>query len=348
MSFKNNGNGLTTRVVRFNEYGGAEVLRIEEIPVSEPGPDEVRIKIEAMSLNRADVLFRKNTYFIDAVFPDSRIGNDAAGIVETVGNNVKELKVGDRVFAGLGFDISRYGVHGETAILPAKFAFKYPDFLSPAEAASIAATYTTAWGALIDYGRMRKGDFVLITAASSSVGVAAIQVVNAVGAIPIAVTRSAAKKQGLIDVGAAHVIVSSDESISARAAEITDGKGARLIFDPIAVGILDELTAAAADNGIIFLYGSLGDARPLGTVPTSLPLLPTLGKQLTVRGYNNYRLNGDPERLRRAFDWVFDNLKSGKLNVTIAKRFTFDEYAEAHRYLESNGQIGRVVIDIRQ
>jgi NADPH:quinone reductase-like Zn-dependent oxidoreductase len=346
MTDTNSNRNKTTRVVRFSEYGKADVLNIDEIPLAEPGRDEVRIRVEALSLNRADALFRKNTYFIDASFPFSRIGNDAAGVIEAVGENVKDLAIGDRVFAGLGFDVSKYGVHGETAFLPARFAVKYPEFLSPAEAASIGATYVTAWGALVDYGKMRKGDFVLITAASSSVGVAAIQVVNAVGAIPIAVTRSSTKKQGLLDAGAAHVIVTGEESLSGRVAEITDGKGARLIFDPIAIGMLEELTTAAANNGEIYLYGSLGDEAPLGTVPTTLPLLATLGKQLTVRGYNNYQLNSDPDRLKKAFEWVFSELRSGKLKVSICRRFSFDEYAEAHRYLESNEQIGRVVVDV--
>lgn len=341
-----NGYGRTTRVVRFDRYGDADVLRIDEIPEPIPGPDEVSIRVEALSLNRADVLFRENTYFIDANLPGSRIGNDAAGVIDAVGENVKDLRVGDRVLARLGFDVSKYGTHGESAILPANFALKYPEFLSAGEAASISATYLTAWGALIDFGKMEEGDYIVITAASSSVGVAAIQVARAVGAIPIAVTRNASKKQGLLDQGAAFVITTSEESISSRVAAITEGKGARFIFDPIAVGVLDELTAAAANNGIIYVYGTLGDAAPLGTVPTSLPLLSLLEKQLTIRGYNNYQLNGDSERLRKAYEWIFEGLRIEKLKVAIAKRFPFDEYSDAHRYLESNMQIGRVVIDI--
>jgi NADPH:quinone reductase-like Zn-dependent oxidoreductase len=339
-----NGN-RTTRIVRFDRYGDADVLRFEEIPLAEPGEGEVRIRVDAMSLNRADVLFRRNTYFIDATLPDSRIGNDAAGVIEVIGENVPDFKVGDRVLTWVGFDVSKYGVHGETAIVPARFISKYPEFLSPQQAASINAPYTTVWGALVDQGKIGKGDYVLITAASSSVGVAAIQIANAEGAIPIAATRSAAKKQALLDTGAAHVIVTNEEGLSERVLEITGGKGARLVFDPIAVGVLDTLAASVAENGVIFLYGTLGDARPLGSVPAELPLGLLLGKQATVRGYNNYKLSGDPERRAKALDYVFEGLRSGKLKVAIARGFEFEQYTDAHRYLESNEQVGRVVVN---
>ena len=335
-----------TRVFRFDRYGDADVLRLDETLLAEPEGGEVRIRVEAMSLNRADALFRRNTYFIDATLPGSRIGMDAAGTVEAIGEDVEGLEIGDRVLTWVGFDVSKYGVHGETAIVPAAFVSKYPEFLSPQEAASITAPYTTVWGALVDQGKMRKGDHVLITAASSSVGIAAIQIANAEGAIPIAATRSAQKRQSLVDAGAAHVIVTTEESLSGRVMEITGGRGAQLVFDPIAVGILGELAASAAPGGFIFLYGTLGDAGPLGSVPTELPLGLLLGKQATVRGYNNYALSADHERRQKALDYVFDGLEKGNLKVAIARDFPFEQYADAHRYLESNEQVGRVVVTV--
>jgi len=142
----------TTRVICFDEFGGPDVLKLEEIPLAEPGADEVRIRVEAMSLNRADALFRENAYFIQPAIPGSRIGMDAAGVIETAGADVKNVKSGDRVITRIGFDVSKYGAHGETAILPAKFVIKYPEFLSSPEAASIFVPYLTAWGALNDFG----------------------------------------------------------------------------------------------------------------------------------------------------------------------------------------------------
>lgn len=330
----------TTKIVRFDEYGGADVLKLEEIPLAEPGADEVRIKIEAVSLNRADAMFRENKYLIQPTIPASRIGTDAAGMIEAIGENVKDFKIGDRVVAGLGFDVSKYGTHGETAILPAQFVIKYPEFLTPAEAASINAPYLTVWGALIDYGEMTKGDFVLITAASSSIGVAAIQMANAVGAIPIAATRTNAKKQGLLDIGAAYVIATNEENLGERVQEITNGAGARLIFDPIVGGMLETLADATAPGATVFLYGALSSA------PATIPVFPTAMKEINFRGYNVYPVYNSPERLKRALAYIFNGLESRKLEVVIDKTFPLERYADAHRYLESNEQIGRIVITV--
>jgi NADPH:quinone reductase-like Zn-dependent oxidoreductase len=335
-----------TRVIRFDEFGGAGVLKLEEIPLAEPGAGEVRIRVEAISLNRADALFRENAYFITPAIPASRIGTDAAGVIEAIGAGVKNVKTGDKVITSIGFDVSQYGTHGETAILPAQHVVKYPEFLSPPEAASIFVPYLTAWGALNDFGQMAKGDFVLITAASSSVGVAAIQMANAAGAIPIAATRGAAKKQELLKLGAARVIVTDKENLSERVLEITGGKGARLIFDPIVNGMLETLSEAAAESGIILMYGTLGAAGPLGQTPATIPALTTLGKQLRFWGFNGYALAASPERVERGVNYIFGKFQSGELKVVIAKTFPLERYADAHRYLESNEQIGRVVVTV--
>ncbi len=331
---------VKTKVIHFDEFGGANVLKLEEISLAEPDADEVRIKIQAVSLNRADAMFRENKYLIQPTIPASRIGTDAAGIIDGIGANVKDFKIGDRVIAGLGFDVSKYGTHGETAILPAQFVIKYPDFLTPAEAASINAPYIAAWGALIDYGQMKKGDFVLITAASSSIGVAAIQMANAVGAIPIAATRTNSKKQGLLAVGAAFVVVTNEENLGEKVQEITNGEGARLIFDPIVGGMLENLADAAANGGTVFLYGALSSA------PATIPVFPTVMKEINFRGYNVYPIYNSPERFKRALDYIFDELKAGKLKVVIDKTFPLERYADAHRYLESNEQIGRIVVTV--
>jgi NADPH:quinone reductase len=326
-----------TQVIRFDSYGDPGVLKLEDVPLEEPREDEVRIRIEAMSLNRADALFRSNKYVLKPSFPESRIGTDAAGIIDAVGPAVNGLNVGDRVITGLGFDMSKFGTHGETAILPQRFVHRYPDFLSPAEAASVNNPYLTAWGALIDQGALTNEDHVVITAASSSVGVAAIQLARAVGATPIAVTRSKEKREALLRIGASHVIDTGFENLAERVGSITNGRGARLIFD--AVGeTLNVIGDVAAEGGIVFLYGAFDLS------PTTLPIIPAITKELRLWGYMVYSVHSSPERLKRALDYVFDTMRVTGIRPVIDREFKLDEYAKAHEYLESNLQVGRVVV----
>ena len=136
--------------------------------------------------------------------------------------------------------------------------------------------YLTAYGALVMFGGLKRGDFVLITAASSSVGLAAIQIVKAEGAIPIAATRKSDKRAQLLALGAPHVIATEEEDLIARVNEITGGNGARLIFDPVGGPSLEKLVEAAAYEGIVFLYGLLS------MQPTPFPVRPALRKGLTL------------------------------------------------------------------
>ena len=139
------------KIVRFHETGGPEVLQLEELPPSEPGQGEVRLKVEAIGLNRAEIMFRKGQYLETPQLP-SRIGYEAAGLIDAVGPDITEFRIGDRVSTIPSFPMGQYGVYGESAIVPAYAAAKYPDTLSAAEGAAIWMQYMTAFGALIEYG----------------------------------------------------------------------------------------------------------------------------------------------------------------------------------------------------
>ena len=157
--------------------------------------------------------------------------------------------------------MNQYGVLGNEVIVPAHALAEYPSNLTPVEATSIWMQYLTPYGALVEVGQVKKGEFVLITAASSSVGLAAIQIVKAEGAISIATTRTGAKRGDLLALGADHVIVTNEEDLVARVKDITRGAGARIIFDPIAGPLLDKLAEAAAIGATIFEYGWLSGAQ---------------------------------------------------------------------------------------
>jgi NADPH:quinone reductase-like Zn-dependent oxidoreductase len=284
-------------------------------------------------------MFRQGQYLERPQFP-SRIGYEAAGVVDAVGLGVRGIRVGDRVSTIPSFSMGQYGVYGESAIVPATAVASYPDNLSPVEGTSIWMQYLTAYGALVEYGQIKKGDQVLITAASSSVGLAAIQITKAADAVAIVTTRGENKKQHLLDAGADHVIVTDKENLVERVMAITSGNGARLIFDPVAGPYLEKLAEAAAPGGIIFEYGALSPE------PTPFPLFPALGKGLSVRGYTLFEIVKDPEKLAHGKQYIYEGLKSGALKPLIDQIFPLDAIIEAHRHMESNQQIGKIVVRV--
>lgn len=328
-----------TRVVRFHETGGPEVLRIETVDMPLPGPGEVRIRVKALGLNRAEAMIRSGTYIITPT-PPSGLGCEAAGIVDTVGEGVTGFAPGDAVSVVPPLSMVRWPAYGELATFPAELVVKHPVSLNWEQAAAVWMQYVTAYGALIDIAGLRKDECVVITAASSSVGLAAIQIANMVGAIPIAVTRTGAKRQALLEAGAAHVIASAEEDLEGRLKEIAGPDGVRVVFDPVGGPSFVPLTAAMARGGILLEYGALSPE------PTPFPLATVLSKSLTLRGYLIYEIVADPARLEAAKAFVLEGLGSGALRPIIARRFPFEQIVEAHRYLESNEQFGKIVVTL--
>ena len=327
-------------IVRFHQTGGPEVLQLDQLPLPEPAAGEVRLRVKAIGLNRAEVMFRMGHYLVEPKLP-SKLGYEASGIVEAVGPGVDRRWIDKTVSSVPAFDASQYGVYGEVAIVPVDAIAEYPDNLSYEQGSSIWMQYLTPYGALIQQGGLAKGDFAVITAASSSVGLAAIEIVKAQGAISIATTRTSRKKAQLLALGADHVIVTEEENLVARVNEITSNKGARIVFDPIGGKGLETLAAATASQGIIFEYGALA------TEATPFPLFSVLSKELTIKGYVLFRLLATPESFRAAKKYVFDHLAAGDFKPRIDKTFPLKDIAEAHRYMESNAQIGKIVVTVQ-
>ena len=332
---------MLTKVVRFHEFGGPEVLRFESLEVGEPRAGEVRVRVEAIGLNRAEAAFRSGRYIEKAQLP-ARLGYEAAGVIEALGEGVKGFSVGEPICIMPAFSMNRCGVYAERAIVPASAVLKRPAGLGTKESASIWMQYLTAFGALIDISKIDADDAVVITAASSSVGIAAIQIAKHVGAVSIAVTRTAAKEAALRNAGAAHVVVTEKQNLETEVLRITEGKGTKVAFDPIAGPIVTSLAAAMAPGGWLILYGNLsGQAQN-----TVFPFGPSAMKGFCMRGYLVFELIHDPQRFERARQFVEEGLREGWLTPIIAKTFPFDQIIDAHRYLEANEQIGKVVVTV--
>jgi NADPH:quinone reductase-like Zn-dependent oxidoreductase len=341
-----------TKIVRFHKIGGPEVLKIEDVPSRQASKGEVCLSVQAIGLNRAESMFMHGYYLEPPQLP-ATLGYEASGIVTAIGANVDPSWLNKNVSTIPAFSMNQYGVLGNEVIVPAHALAEYPSNLTPVEATSIWMQYLTPYGALVEFGQMKKEEFVLITAASSSVGLAAIQIVKAEGAISIATTRTGAKRGELLALGADHVIVTNEEDLVARVMNITGGAGARIIFDPIAGPLLDKLAEAAAIGATIFEYGWLSGAQ------TPFPPVPAMRKVLNIRGYwlaeitapellSGHAAGGltNPERLARAKNYVYNRVKTGQLKPKIAKTFHFEEVVEAYQYMESNEQIGKIVLTV--
>jgi NADPH:quinone reductase-like Zn-dependent oxidoreductase len=327
------------KIVRFHQLGGPENLKLEEVPDQQPGKGEVRLRVQAAGLNRAESMFYHGQYLEDPNFP-SRLGYEVAGVVDAVGEGVDTAWIGKRASTIPSFSMNLYGTLGEQAVVPEHALGAYPASLSPTQATAIWMQYLTAYGALVHFGGVKAGDFVSIPAASSSVGLAAIQIVRDAGATAIAVTRTAAKRAQLLALGAHHVIASEEEDYAARMKEITGGRGARLTFDPVAGPFLQKLAAGAAHGGTIFEYGALA------MQPTPFPLFEALGLGLTIRGYVLNEVTTNPSLLKPATQFIFDRLADGRFVPRIDRTFPFAQVVEAYQYLESNQQVGKIVLTV--
>ena len=200
--------------------------------------------------------------------------------------------------------------------------------------------FLTAYGALVYYGRLTANDTALITAASSSVGIAAIQVAKTCGARVIANTRHSNKKGAISKFGADYVIATEEENLVKNVEAITKGKGSRIVFDPIAGPMLEQLCSVTSNHGTIFEYGALH------TMKTEYPLMPILAKSLTITGYQVLDFVTNTTRFAKAKKYILEGISSGQLKPVIDRTFPLSEIVEAHRYMESNLQCGKIVITV--
>lgn len=330
---------MAQRVI-FDRLGGPEVLQIVEAPEPQPGAGEVVVDMRSIGVNRSDVAFRSGKYLTQPSLPCG-LGIEGAGVITALGPDVTGFSIGDRVSILPAFGQGgAYATYVTRGVFPRHSLVPAPAELDDIGASAIWVSYLTAWGALVELGRLSKGDFVLISAASSSVGLAAIGVALSVGAIPIAVTRTSAKAQALIDAGAAHVIASAERDLGEALRGILGGKGLRLAFDPIAGPFAESLVPFMAEEGIIFIYGGLSDQ------PTLFDRRPILAKGLSMTGYTLGQILKHADRLERGFAFMRAGLAKGTVAPLVDRVFAFADVQNAHRYMEANQHIGKIVLSV--
>ena len=328
------------QVVRVHGVGyPADTLRIERIARPTLRPDEVGIRVHAFALNRADWLYARAMHYTVPVLP-SRIGSECAGVVEEVGSAVQGIEPGDKV-ATVPFNTSVHGVQGEYAVFPARYVAPWPAELSAIEATSIWMQYLTAYFAFIEVSPLTARDNVLITAASSSAGLAAVQLAKLLGATVIATTRSSAKAALIHETGADAVVVVNDHTDLANAILLASGEqGVRIVYDAVAGPFMRRYLDALAPSARILIYGLLSGQA------TELHLVPLVRRAAVVHPYSMFNHVSDPEQLRRGIAFVLDAIRNRGLRPRIGKVFGFGESIRAYRELDDDGHYGKIVVDV--
>lgn len=316
---------------------GKPQLVLRESPAHEPGPGEVRYRVHAIGLNRADILYMQGDHYTPTVFP-IRIGYEACGIVDAVGAGVAEFKIGDRVSA-IPVGDPKYCVAGESAITSARFLAPWPQGYSPEEAAATWMQYMTAYFPLREVSNLGAGDTVLITAASSSAGLGAIQLAKYLGARVIATTRTSDKSDFLTHAGADLVVATSEENLSKRVLEWTDGRGVRVVYDAVAGSFMGRYAEAVARKAKIFVYGFLGGAAMI-----ECPILPLVRKGATIELYSLINYVQEPYAIERGREFIWNAIRTGAIRPVVDRVFGLGEVRDAYAYMQSGTQKGKIVL----
>ena len=323
------------RAVVLRSHGGPEVLTIEEVDDPTPGHDEIVVDVEHTAINRADVLQRMGLY------PDPRRrtleipGLEFSGVVSAIGTDVTNWSVGDRAMG-----IEAGGCYAGKVVTHSRQALPVPASVASSDAAAIPEVFLTAWDALVVQGGLTSGRWALVHAGASGVGTAGIQIAKAIGA-RIAVTCSAGKMDACRELGADLVIERSPSDWLGAITSAVPG-GVDAILDVIGGEEADRNLQAVAMDGTIVQVGLMGG----GSAPVNIGLI--LQKRITWIG-TTLRARPLERKLalsQRFIAEVLPLFDSGALRPVIDSRFAFDRIADAHRHIESNANIGKILVDL--
>ena len=323
------------RAVVLAGYGGPEVLRPAEVEPPIPGPDEILVDVTATALNRADLLQRMGRY----PGPEATVeilGLEFAGRVASVGERVRSLAAGDPVMG-----LTNGGSYAEQLVTHERMALRPPTTLALADAAAIPEVWITAWDALVRQGGLTSGRVALVHGGGSGVGTAAIQIAKALGATVVA-TASAAKTAACRELGADLAIDYRSEDFVEAVRDLTAGNGADVMLDIVGGENLDGNLAALATCGTIVQVGVLGGGK------ATIALRRLMAKRARLVG-TVLRARPLEEKIalsRRFAEEILPLFETGRLRPVIDRRFPLEAVAEAHRYMESNANIGKILLDV--
>ncbi|UCF21636.1 MAG: NAD(P)H-quinone oxidoreductase [Gemmatimonadota bacterium] len=326
------------RAVVVSRPGGPEALRVQTIPIRKPGRGEVRVRVHAAGVNRADLLQRRGLYPAPPGWPSEVPGLEYAGVVESVGEGVELWEENDRVMGLVGG-----GGYAEFVVVPEREVLAVPPVLDLVQAAGVPEVFITAHDALITQLGLRVGESLLIHAVGSGVGTAALQLAKAAGATVMGASRSEWKLERATDLGLDVLIDASQHDIAKMVEQATGGAGVDALLDLVGGAYLGASLASLSLRGRMIVVG-LTAGR---TAEIDLGLV--LRKRLSITG-TSLRSRPLEERIAaaRAFERDIGGLlASGQVRPVIDKVFHLEEAPEAHRHMESNANFGKVVLKLR-
>lgn len=330
-----------TKIVKFSNYGGPDVLALETETLNDPGPGEVRVRMLALALNRANTLFREGTYLYDATFP-SRTGTEGVGTIESIGANVRGWEVGHRVNLLPPENESAEGYAAEYIIVPQDKLLPSPKVLNDRQAATAWIPFLTLYHFFVERQQALRGRWIVLPAASSSVGLAANSLAHHLGAKTIGITRTDEKLMALKAAGYDALVISSEDNVAESIMEITK-YGADFIFDPVAGPGLTALAESVKTGGEICIYGALDPAT------TPLPIFTLMFNKAKVSCYTVYELMNDPVLLKQAVEYFLPLFNTGAISpVMDSHEFSLDQIVDAFQHMESNTQFGKVIVTVRE
>lgn len=325
------------KAIVLQEFGGPEVLALEERPTPDAGEGELLVRVRATALNRADVLQRMGKYPPPPGVTDIP-GLEMAGEIEAVGPGVIGFREGDRVCALLPG-----GGYAEYAVIPAGMAMPIPDSLTFEEAAAIPEAFLTAYLNLWQLGGLREGHRVLVHAAGSGVGTAALQLIREAGAVSYATAGSQKKLLTACKLGAAAAWNYHSGSFRDWLLEKTNGEGVDIVLDFVGAPYFEDHLASLAVEGKLIVIGTLG-----GAVTGSFHLGKLLARRLHVIG-TTLRSRPVEEKIRlteQFVEFAMLRFEDGRLRSIVDSVYSLDEAAEAHRRMEANENIGKIVMRV--
>lgn len=320
------------KAIRIHQFGPTEeVLQYEEVPIPAPGAGELLVKVEAASLNRADLGLRRGTYRVDPKELPLIPGREFAGKITALGSDVEGFKTGQRVVAYPG-----KGGYAEYAVTKASWARPVPDGVEPVVAAAIPTVFLTAWFALVEDGKIKSADQLLVQAGSSGVGTAAIQIAKYLGARVFTTGGSEEKCRRLLQLGADGAVNYSAKDFRQEVLHLSAGRGVDVVLEMVGGEVYTKSLDVLAPGGRLV---SIGGA--VGPIPDPPPALAE-GRKATRFSITNY-LNGRPEAFYQ-LDTFFDLVRQKKLSVVIDRTFPLAEARAAQRYLEGRDHFGKILL----